>query len=101
MHWLFAVTDSATGLVLAYRVAPAKHGYDAARLFAESIAVAGRESRVTVPDALPVAFGEWIPRSMPGAVHISGAGVNGVHAYDNQQERLNDGPRDSIVRARI
>ena len=99
MHWLFVVMDSVTGLVLAHRVAPARHGYDIVKLFAESVAVAGKESRVIISDALP-AFREGIPRAMPGAVHISGAGINGVHIYDNQQERLNGGPKHNIGRAR-
>ena len=99
MYWLFVVMDSVTGLVLSYRVAPAKHGYDTVKLFAESVAVAGKEPKVIVSDALP-AFREGISKAMPGAVHISGAGINGVHVHNNQQERLNGELKDNIGRAR-
>ena len=102
-HYLTAMLDNTTGLVLSYDVTDNKSGYDATGLTEAAIALAGRVPDLFTADKLngyKIGFLNAILSRNPLAIMIADAAINGVHLNNNKRERLNGEFWDCLYRAR-
>ena len=102
-HWLSAVQDDATGLLMNLEMTDNKSAYDASRLIRGAIRRTG-----TVPDVVRAdklagykkGFENEVRPRNPAAVLIADVGINGRHVNNNRRERTNGELGDCWYRAR-
>ena len=102
-HYLAAMLDNKTDLIMSYEVTDNKPKYDATGLANAAIALAGRVPDLFIADKLPgykKGFVNAIQSRNPLAIMIADAAINGVHLNNNKRERLNGELWDCLYRAR-